>query len=785
MNKKETSKQKKEEKAQKAKVIKEFIPDKQKLLDIMINGLLKYVSEGEMPESVPTSFMDCYNIIYEYADKDIVDYLIKFHNEIIIQASKECYEKIQNLSSLDFIDSFITYTDRLNILIYHMSKIFLYITNNHLRDIKDSKDKKIYKEDYISEFSMQIYKENFFDNLEEKLFNVLNGNLIREERNGNKEHRMKISYIMKTLNYLDFIKPDIAKITDTKITWIEKTEEESNKKFPYQHKWYNDYFKQETIRYIKNKSEKDIKNNSAPEYVQCELKYLNEENERENNYIKEEFHNDINNINYEYLIKNNMNQLIEMDTGVNYLFQTKKKEQLSEVYELFKLYPESLTLVQKSFRAYIKERLTLLYNDKELTKDPRKFIPVLIALKKEMDNFVVFCFQNNNDFQDEENKEFSLLMSKELYPKQLANYSDFCMRIGFKGKSEPEIDSILNDIISIFKIINSKLIFRIESEKKMSERLIKGSSLSINAEKLLISKLKQEMGVIFVSKMNEMINDLEKNKSEIDGYKRTPSEGVPNGIKFNVQVITQSAWEINKTSMEKIEIPRFLEICTKDFEKYYIGRHQQTKLIWCFGLSKLEIQYLYLNNKNISISTLIQFLALLHLELKGKLTLEEISLLLGCNVKKVINDIRGLIFNPSFNQKGQIDKGVISANIDPKTKEFKPSTEISINMDFSVPHQKFNTIPLASKKTADEIKASEIEEAKIAKRYQENIIQATVTRIMKTRIGQNTTHVWLVGEASKQIDLFKVQPQQIKENIEKLIEKNVIKRDGACYEYIA
>ena len=44
---------------------------------------------------------------------------------------------------------------------------------------------------------------------------------------------------------------------------------------------------------------------------------------------------------------------------------------------------------------------------------------------------------------------------------------------------------------------------------------------------------------------------------------------------------------------------------------------------------------------------------------------------------------------------------------------------------------------------------------------------------------------FLVGETSKQVDLFKAQPQQIKENIEKLIEKNIIKRNGASYEYIA
>ncbi len=74
------------------------------------------------------------------------------------------------------------------------------------------------------------------------------------------------------------------------------------------------------------------------------------------------------------------------------------------------------------------------------------------------------------------------------------------------------------------------------------------------------------------------------------------------------------------------------------------------------------------------------------------------------------------------------------------------------------------------------------------KRYQDNILQATITRIMKSRIGQETNHVWLLNETGRQTDLFKAQPQQIKENIEKLIEKNIIKRshkNGSIYEYIA
>ena len=86
------------------------------------------------------------------------------------------------------------------------------------------------------------------------------------------------------------------------------------------------------------------------------------------------------------------------------------------------------------------------------------------------------------------------------------------------------------------------------------------------------------------------------------------------------------------------------------------------------------------------------------------------------------------------------------------------------------------------------MKETELEEARITKKYQDNILQATITRIMKSRIGQKTTHVWLLSEAAKQVDLFRAQPEQIKENMEKLLEKHIIKRslkDRTCYEYIA
>lgn len=79
-------------------------------------------------------------------------------------------------------------------------------------------------------------------------------------------------------------------------------------------------------------------------------------------------------------------------------------------------------------------------------------------------------------------------------------------------------------------------------------------------------------------------------------------------------------------------------------------------------------------------------------------------------------------------------------------------------------------------------------DAQNLKNYQNLIIDATITRIMKGRIGKKTTHLMLINEIAKQIELFQAQPAIIKERIEALIEKEIIKRDDndrTCYEYIS
>ena len=759
-------------------VIKDIKTARKELEKEMIKGILEYLRNGTFPNNSPNSYMNAYTIVQGMADVGDTESeaLFNYHNKTIQGYIEDCSNLIKKESKGQLIDSFIKQTEHINFLIYWMNRIFTYLDRFYTK----AKNKHS-----LSENAISLYRQFFFDPVQTDIYTEVN-KLIKEDRNCNIESRPKIKTILKILYDIDLANPKIVK-ENNKISWVSENKAEIKNDTAYQDKWFS-YFTNETTKFAKDKGNADIHNMSAPEYIVSQLKYIDEENVRETEYINPKYHSKINEINARLLIGENAEELSRMDTGIPYMFTTKRNEELKNTFQLFKLYPKSLEVITTAFIPYIRKRGEDINQNKEVTKDPKKFIPQLISLKKEMDSLVAECFENHPQFQDKKNKAFSLFMVKDIYAKQLSNYTDFCMRNGFKGKSQEEIENTLNDIIGLYKCLNSKLVFQLETNKKMSDRLIKNVSLSTNTEKLFISKLKQESGVTYVNKMTEMMNDLEKNKKEIESYKSSSSKGSPNGIKFNIQVISQSAWDINNKSMEKIELLPFLKVCLDDFENFYLKKHSGQKLRWCLGLSKLDIQFLKLKNKNISISTLPQYLTLYYLEKKGALTILKVAELLGCQVSTVLTDIHGLVFNPTYNPQGQAEKGVIVGSFNATTKDFKETDTISINKNFTVARQKFNTMPLAVKKTAAEVRETELEEAQITKRYQDNILQATLTRIMKSRIGQTTTHVWLINEASKQIDLFKAQPQQIKENIEKLIEKNIMKRSDknrTCYDYIA
>ena len=79
--------------------------------------------------------------------------------------------------------------------------------------------------------------------------------------------------------------------------------------------WIENYFMKETIKYLEEKVKNDMKNLSVNDYIDTQLKYLKEENERKQLYIYPQFHEQLDKLNYFYLIGNNSKELLNKSIG--------------------------------------------------------------------------------------------------------------------------------------------------------------------------------------------------------------------------------------------------------------------------------------------------------------------------------------------------------------------------------------------------------------------------------------------------------------------------------------
>ena len=297
---------------------------------------------------------------------------------------------------------------------------------------------------FLSEGVMKIYKSILFEKLKSKIFIEVD-RLINEERKGNIESKNKIKKFLEIFNDLNLEHPQIIK-EKNEIKWINKYNDNDIKKPLIQDIWINDYFCEDTRKFVEAKAKNDLKNMSITDYILSVLAYLEKENIILDNYIDPQYHNKINEINYKCLITNSLKEIIPLDNYIKDLLLGEKTEKKNNLYKLIKLIPKSIDPIISEFDIYIKNKYNEIFKDEELLKDYKKYIIELIKFKKETNNFVKEHFKNIIYFQDINNKTFSSFMKKEKFVKELCKYIDYCMKIGFKGKSEKEIENNLNGI---------------------------------------------------------------------------------------------------------------------------------------------------------------------------------------------------------------------------------------------------------------------------------------------------------------------------------------------------
>lgn len=560
----------------------------QDIHNLTIKKLIGILEGTIVIDKIPMAdYVKAYTLCNKILGQTNADYVKKFFQYVCAEIRaylKKAYSLLKVMKNDNLVDQLNLEIEKYKIFVAWLCKILISMEKHRNVSLKD---------ETIAKEATKEFKLIIIEPLKSNIFDAINTQ-INDDRNKRLIDRKKLRTIIYFFESLDIEDPEFSKEfeikgrkLDIKIhsdTIVNVSDKFSLSKKVLVREWISSEYESLKI-YAHEKSSREISIKSAPEYISSASEYCEGEDARKIAYIPNEAHVEIDKINYDFFIKQRLEALSKMATGIAFMFENDKQNELASAFNLYnRLGDTAIKILSTDMAVYIKDRGNAIFNDKEVAKDPTKFIPALIKLKLHMDNLVDTCFKSHLKLSDAKAKAFTSFMGKEHYSKQLANFCDFLMKVGLRGKNENQTEEELNNVINLFKCMSNKIVFQVEFAKKLSERLIQNKTVSLVAEKNLVSKIRADQGVAFTNKMTNMFEDLEKSVTTVDNFRKGKHRGVINGINMNCQILQQGAWEIEQSKFLKLDLSNSLKKCIKEWEEFYKKNFQTHKLLWVFGI---------------------------------------------------------------------------------------------------------------------------------------------------------------------------------------------------------
>jgi cullin 3 len=158
-----------------------------------------------------------------------------------------------------------------------------------------------------------------------------------------------------------------------------------------------------------------------------------------------------------------------------------------------------------------------------------KWVDDVLQLKDKFDTLWTQCFQGDLIIQSGLTKSFSEFINMFTRSSEYVSlYIDDNLKRGIKGKTEAEIDVILERAVVLIRYLQDRDLFQTYYQRHLARRLLHGKSESHDVEKQIISRMKQEMGQQFTTKFEGMFRDLVTSSELTSGYRdhiRTAGDG--------------------------------------------------------------------------------------------------------------------------------------------------------------------------------------------------------------------------------------------------------------------
>ncbi|KAJ9110295.1 hypothetical protein QFC19_001698 [Naganishia cerealis] len=407
-----------------------------------------------------------------------------------------------------------------------------------------------------------------------------------------------------------------------------------------------------------------------------------------------------------------------------------------------------------------------------------RWVQEVLDLKDTFDRMWKEAFEEDKAIQTALNDAFQSFININPKAQEYTSlFIDDNLKKGLKGKTDDEVEAVLEKTIVLFRFIIDKDIFERYYKSHLAKRLLNGRSVSEDAERNMVAKLKVESGYSFTQKLEGMFNDMRLSSDMMKSFDKYLAKNDPLDIDFNVNVLTSTFWPGEGTATTCVFPPVFNK-AIQSFEKFYNTRHSGRRLTWQSNHGTADIRVAFKARRHeLNVSTHCAVILLLFENVADgqELALQDI---------KASTQIPDSDLFRSLQSLACAKFKILTKN--PKSRDVGPNDKFSFNNNFTCPLAKIKIQTIVGKVENNEERAETQEKVDEERKHQIEVrdlpwstyiinaysffsAKACIVRIMKDK--KTLGHNELVNEVIRQLMArFTPTPAVIKKRIENLID---------------
>jgi len=324
--------------------------------------------------------------------------------------------------------------------------------------------------------------------------------------------------------------------------------------------------------------------------------------------------------------------------------------------------------------------------------------------------------------------------------EHLSLFLDDHLKKGVKGKTDSEIDALLDKGIVLLQYISDKDLFETYYKKHLSKRLLMKKSASMEIERQMISKMKIKVGNTFTQRLESMFKDMNVSDDLNAQYKEYVNRlGDPDTRRIDIEasILTTTIWPFENLFRSNDDgkprlacvFPPVVENVRKRFEKFYLDKHSGRALSWQANMGTADIRTTFrrangkVQRHDLNVSTYAMVILLLYQDLPSGqcLTFEEIQAQTNIPAYELVRNLQSLALAPKTRVLRK----------EPMNKDVKPTDKFYFNEDFT---SNFVKVKIGVVTGSSSKVESNDERKETQKRTDEErgvAIEAAIVRIMK------------------------------------------------------